>query len=182
LPSPHKLADEQFRRGIELNGDAVALSWYGDFLTDMRRFDDARDAYKRSQSVNPRWLEPPIFAANIHAFTGQPALAIVEQQRLLETEPNYGLGNFSLGLSHLASGDLPKAIELLRKSNEIIPRADGADESALLIYLYVKVFTPRPGEPVFETFAVVSTIGCIVIFVALIQANRAHKDEPNSGH
>jgi hypothetical protein len=34
---------------------------------------------------------------------------------------------------------------------------------------------------VFETFAVVSTIGCIVIFVALIQANRAHKDEPNSG-
>jgi serine/threonine-protein kinase len=116
----HTLAEEQFRRGIELTPDAVALSWYGDFLADMHRFDEARTAYKRSQSVNPRWLEPPIFAANIHAFTGQPALAIVEIQRLLETEPNYGLGNFSLGTSYLVSGDWPKAIESLRKANEIM--------------------------------------------------------------
>ena len=34
----------------------------------------------------------------------------------------------------------------------------------------------------FETFAVVSTLGCIVIFVALFQANRASRDEQNSGH
>ena len=40
-----------------------------------------------------------------------------------------------------------------------------------LIYLYVKV-SSRSGVHVFETFAVVSTFGCIVIFVALIQANR----------
>jgi tetratricopeptide (TPR) repeat protein len=116
----HDLAEKQFRRGIELTPDSVALSWYGDFLTDMRRFDEARAAYKRAQAADPRWLEPPIFAANIHAFSGQPALAIVEQRRMLETEPNYGLGNYSLGLSYLASGDGPKAIELLRKSNEVM--------------------------------------------------------------
>ena len=116
----HKEAETRFRRGIELTADAVALSWYGDFLSDMRRFDEARASYTRAQAVNPRWLEPPIFAANIFAFTGQPALAIVEQQRLLETEPNYGLGNYALGLSYLASGDHPKAIEILRKSNEVV--------------------------------------------------------------
>jgi hypothetical protein len=33
---------------------------------------------------------------------------------------------------------------------------------------------------VFETFAVVSTLGCIVIFVLLYQANRASRDEQNS--
>ena len=116
----HRAAETQFRRGIELTPDAVALSWYGDFLSDMRRFDEARASYARAQAANPRWLEPPIFAANLHAFTGQPALAIVEQQRLLETEPNYGLGNYALGLSYLASGEHPKAIEFLRKANDVV--------------------------------------------------------------
>jgi serine/threonine-protein kinase len=116
----HTLAEEQFRRGIELQPDSVGLSWYGDFLTDMRRFDEARAAYQRAQAAEPRWLEPPIFAANIFTFTGQPALAIAEQRRALETEPNYGLGVHYLGRSYLASGDTTKAIESLRKSNEII--------------------------------------------------------------
>jgi tetratricopeptide (TPR) repeat protein len=96
------------------------LSWYGDFLTDMRRFDEARGLYRKAQAANPRWLEPPIFAANIFVFTGQPALAIAEQQRALETEPNYGLGVHYLGRSYAASGDWTKAIAHLRKSNEII--------------------------------------------------------------
>jgi tetratricopeptide (TPR) repeat protein len=116
----HKTAEAHFRRGIELTPEGYLLSWYGDFLTDMGRFDEARSFYARAQAASPRWLEPPIFAANIFVFTGQPALAIVEQRRALETEPNYGLGNHFLGLSYLASGDTPKAIALLRTSNEII--------------------------------------------------------------
>ncbi len=31
----------------------------------------------------------------------------------------------------------------------------------------------------FETFAVVSTIGCIVIFVTLVMANRSSRGEEN---
>jgi tetratricopeptide (TPR) repeat protein len=116
----HKLAEAQLRRSIELIPDAVALSWYGDFLTDMRRFDEARVAYKRALEANPRWLEPAIFSANIHTYTGQPALAILEQRRTLESEPNYGLGVHYLGRSYLASGDFPMAIANLRKSNELI--------------------------------------------------------------
>lgn len=116
----HRAAEAHFRRGIKLSADAVAHSWYGDFLTGLRRFDEAREAYRRAQAANPRWLEPPIFAANIFSFTGQPAMAIVEQRRMLETEPNYGLGNHFLGRSYLASGDWRMAVESLRKSNEII--------------------------------------------------------------
>jgi tetratricopeptide (TPR) repeat protein len=117
----HKEAERKFRRAIELNpGDTSAQSWYGDFLVDMRRFDEARAAYKRAHDANPRWLEPPIFAANIYTFSGQPAMAILEQRRILETEPNYGLGLHFLGRSYLASRDWKAAIEHLRKSNEII--------------------------------------------------------------
>jgi serine/threonine-protein kinase len=117
----HQQAEREFRRAIELDPkDAAALSWYGDFLTDLRRFDDARVAYKRSLDASPRWLEPAIFSANIHTYMGQPALAILEQRRTLESEPNYGLGVHYLGRSYLASGDFPMAIATLRKSNELI--------------------------------------------------------------
>jgi hypothetical protein len=47
--------------------------------------------------------------------------------------------------------------------------------------LYAKVSTNLTGEPVFETFAVVSTIGCVVIFVALYQANRS-SDQQDKGN
>ena len=116
----HKAAEAQFQRAIALGPDAVTLSWYGDFLTDLRRFDEARAAYARAHDAGPRWLEPIVFAANVLTFTGQPAMAIVEQQRALETEPNYGLGNHALGRAYLASGDFPRAIQYLRKSNEIM--------------------------------------------------------------
>ena len=116
----HQTAERNFRRGIELTPDASALSWYGDLLVDMRRFDEGRQMYQRAQAANPRWLEPPIFAANILVFTGQPAMAIVEQRRALETEPNYGLGVHYLGRAYLASGDFTNAIAHLRRSNEIM--------------------------------------------------------------
>jgi len=117
----HQEAEKQFRHAIELNPkDTSARSWYGDFLVDLRRFDEARAAYKSSLDVNPRWLEPAIFAANIYTYTGHPAMAIMEQRHTLESEPNYGLGVHFLGRSYLASGDLTTAIAQLRKSNEII--------------------------------------------------------------
>ena len=117
----HQVAEAHFRHALALNPrDAAAQSWYGDFLLDLRRFDEARAAYTRAESASPRWLEPPIFRANIYTFTGQPALAIVEQRRTLESEPNYGLGNHFLGRAYAASGDWARAIEYLRKSNQII--------------------------------------------------------------
>jgi tetratricopeptide (TPR) repeat protein len=117
----HAEAERNFRRAIELNPkDRAAQSWYGDFLVDMRRFDEARAAYNRSHDADPRWLEPLIFAANIYTFTGKPTMAIPEQRRTLESEPNYGLGIHYLGRAYLASRDWQMAIEHLRKSNEII--------------------------------------------------------------
>jgi tetratricopeptide (TPR) repeat protein len=116
----HAAAEQQFRRAIELRPTAVEHDWYGDFLANMGRFAEARAAYGRAQAVSPRWLGPAIYSANTLVFSGQPAMAIVEQQRALETEPNYGIGVHFLGRAYLAAGEPAKAIEYLRKSNEII--------------------------------------------------------------
>lgn len=119
----HPTAEAHFRKAIGLNPtNAVVLSWFGDFLTDMRRFDEARTYYRRAQDASPRWLEPATFLANTYTFTGNPDLAIVEQLRVLESEPHFGLGIHFLGRSYLAKGDYMRAIEQLRKSNEVIGR------------------------------------------------------------
>jgi tetratricopeptide (TPR) repeat protein len=117
----HAAAEAHFRTAIELDPrDPVALSWFGDFLTDLRRFDEARTFYNRAHDANPRWLEPITFAANTFTITGNPDLAIAEQQRVLESEPNFGLAVHFLGRSYLAKGDIERAVEQFRKSNDLL--------------------------------------------------------------
>ena len=114
-------AEKQFRKALELNPrDAVAASWFAEFLIDMRRYDEALVYSKKAQDIDPRWLEPLTVAGNIHAFSGNPDLAIPEYQRALEIEPNYGLANHFLGRAYLAKGQTAKAIGQLRRSNELL--------------------------------------------------------------
>ncbi|HET9362592.1 MAG TPA: hypothetical protein VFO58_22735 [Vicinamibacterales bacterium] len=117
----HPRAEAEFRTAMELDPkDAVNASWYADFLVDMRRFDEARTFYARAHDLLPRWLEPIAFAGNAHFFSGNPDLAIVEYERVLESEPNFGLGNHFLGRALVAKGEYEKGIARLRKSNELL--------------------------------------------------------------
>ena len=117
----HVSAEKQFRKALELNPrEAVAASWFAEFLLDMRRYDEALVYAKTAQDIGPRWLEPVTVAGNIQAFSGNPDLAIPEYQRALEIEPNYGLANHFLGRAYLAKGQTAKAIEQLRRSNELL--------------------------------------------------------------
>jgi tetratricopeptide (TPR) repeat protein len=117
----HESAESHFRKAIELApNNAPALSWFGDVLVNLRRIDEARVHYKRAQNASPRWLEPITFAANTFTFTGNPEMAILEQRRVLESEPNFGLGIHFLGRSYLAAGDYTQALERLRKSDDLL--------------------------------------------------------------
>jgi len=117
----HVSAEKQFRKALELNPrEAVAASWFAEFLLDMRRYDEALVYAKKAQDNDPRWLEPVTVVGNIHTFSGNPDLAIPEYQRALEIEPNYGLANHFLGRAYLAKGQTAKAIQQLRQSNELL--------------------------------------------------------------
>jgi tetratricopeptide (TPR) repeat protein len=119
----HSTAEKQFRRAIELRpDDATALSWFGDFWADLRKFDEARQYYMRAQAAAPRWLEPMTFAANVHYFTGHLDLAIAEYERVLGYEPGFGFANHFLGRAQLAAGRLAPGVERLRKSDELLGR------------------------------------------------------------
>jgi tetratricopeptide (TPR) repeat protein len=96
------------------------LSWFAEYLMDMRRFDEARDLVHRAQQAEPRWLEPMVVSGNIHAFTGHLDLAIDEYRRALAIEPTFGLGNHFLGRAYLAKGLHTEAVAQLKKSNELL--------------------------------------------------------------
>jgi serine/threonine-protein kinase len=117
----HISAEKQFRKALEFSpSSAAAASWFAEFMIDLQRYDEALVYAKKAQDSNPRWLEPVTVAGNIHMFSGNPDLAIPEYQRALEIEPNYGLANHFLGRAYLAKGQTAKAIEQLRRSNELL--------------------------------------------------------------
>ena len=117
----HAAAEHRFRKAIELQPTlSVAHSWFAECLLDLRRFDEAAAYARRAQDASPRWLEPIAVAGNIHLFTGHPELAIAEYQRALAIEPNFGLANHFLGRAYLAKGEHKRAIDQLRKSNELL--------------------------------------------------------------
>jgi tetratricopeptide (TPR) repeat protein len=116
----HASAERLFRQSIDLDASGVALSWFSEFLMDLRRFEEAVQVITRAQDVVPRWLEPKTVAGNIHLFTGHPELAIAEYQRALAIEPHFGLANHFLGRAYLASGKHDLAIAQLRKSHELM--------------------------------------------------------------
>ena len=117
----HARAEREFRKSIELSPENPSgYSWLADFLLDMRRFDEAREYYKRARDANPRWLEPIAFAGNAHYFQGNADLGIVEYLRALETEPTFGLANHFLGRAYVSKGEHAKGIGFLRKSNELL--------------------------------------------------------------
>ena len=117
----HITAEGQFRKALELSpNDKGASSWFAEFFIDLKRFDEAFVYARQGQEVAPRWLEPITVAGNIHLFSGNHELAMAEYQRALEIEPNHGLTNHFLGRAYLARREYDKAIDQLRKSNDLI--------------------------------------------------------------
>jgi len=117
----HAAAEAQFRKALALSpADIATLSWFAEFLIDMKRFDEAFVYARKAQEVAPRWLEPMTVSGNIHLFSGNHELAIADYQRVLESEPSYGLANHFLGRAYLARRQHDKAIERLRKSNDLL--------------------------------------------------------------
>jgi tetratricopeptide (TPR) repeat protein len=99
---------------------AVTHSWLSELFLDLRRFDDAAACARKAQEASPRWLEPIVVAGNVHAFSGHLDLAIAQYERALTIEPTFGLANHFLGRAFLAKGDHVRAIQQLRKSNELL--------------------------------------------------------------
>src|SRR5947199_10798138 len=83
-------AENEFKRSIQLNpNSATAHQWYGDFLTKLGRFEDARLELKKAQELDPLSLLINTTVGRQLYFARQYEAAIDQLQKALDMDPNF---------------------------------------------------------------------------------------------
>jgi TolB-like protein/tetratricopeptide (TPR) repeat protein len=113
-------AEAGFKRALALDPCCVtAHQWYADFLTAVKRHDEAIEEMRRALELDP-------LSAQVHSDLGWTLLhanqndqAIAQYRQVLELEPDFWWTHWGLGLAYGQMGMLQEAIDSLEKANRI---------------------------------------------------------------
>ena len=158
-----KSADREFKRAIELNPNyARAPHWYGLFLAETGRFDEAIATEKHALEIEPQSLPVKADLARVLFYARRYDESLTQYQEVLKTNPNFGAVYAELLQFYEAAGieqewvaltkltgrfDIPSLREAYekgglkgywRKAVEIIEK-DGQKEGFPLATLYAKL-------------------------------------------
>jgi TolB-like protein/Flp pilus assembly protein TadD len=103
-------AESEFKKAIQLNpNDAVAHQWYGEFLGDLRRFDQSIAELRKAGELDP--LSPMIGCdlADGYLHAGRYLEAEAELKRVLELYPDFIMAHSYLHAVILMEGNLADA-------------------------------------------------------------------------
>jgi serine/threonine protein kinase/TolB-like protein/Tfp pilus assembly protein PilF len=104
-------AESEFKRAIELNrNNASAHQWYGDFLTRMGRFDEARVELKKAQELDPLSLLTNTSLGRQLYFTRQYDAAIQQLTKTLEMDPKFVPAQHAIEAAYAQNGMFKEAI------------------------------------------------------------------------
>jgi serine/threonine protein kinase/TolB-like protein/tetratricopeptide (TPR) repeat protein len=104
-------AESEFKRAIELNSNsAPAHQWYGDFLTRMGRFDEARVELKKAQELDPLSLLTNTSLGRQLYFTRQYEAAIQQLNKTLEMDPKFVPAQHAIEAAYAQNGMFKEAI------------------------------------------------------------------------
>lgn len=110
-------AEEEFLRAIELNPSyASAHHWFAAYLNAMGRFDEAQQAQDRARELDPLSLMLTMSSADSFFFARQYDRAIRHLQAVIEQEPLFLPGHFSLGRVYVETGRYEEAIVAFEKA------------------------------------------------------------------
>jgi TolB-like protein/DNA-binding winged helix-turn-helix (wHTH) protein/Tfp pilus assembly protein PilF len=104
-------AEQQFKRAIELNPNyATAHQWYGEFLADMGRPDEAIAEIKRARELDPLSVIINSDVGKVYLLTRHYDEAVDQFKRTLELDPNFAQTHGLLGLTYSLQGLHDKAL------------------------------------------------------------------------
>jgi len=104
-------AERDFKKAIELDpNDAVAHQWYGEFLGDMRRFDQSIAELRKAKELDP--LSPMVGCdlADGYLHAGRSAEAEAELRRIIDLYPDFVPGHGYLGTVLIAEAKFDQAL------------------------------------------------------------------------
>jgi eukaryotic-like serine/threonine-protein kinase len=116
-------AEQEFKLAIKLNSNyPTAHQWYGIYLLDVARNDEAKAEIKRAQELDP--LSPIIGSVLTQASLaeGDASFTIAQCKRVIELDPNFPRVHENLGLAYLKQGRHSEAIIELQKAVDLSER------------------------------------------------------------
>src|SRR5438094_786372 len=104
-------AENEFKRAIQLNpNSATAHQWYGDFLTKLGRFEDARLELKKAQELDPLSLLINTTVGRQLYFARQYEAAIDQLQKALDMDPNFLPTQHAIESAYAQNGMFKEAV------------------------------------------------------------------------
>lgn len=185
-------AEAEFQRAIRLAPDySTAHQWYGNFLTAMGRFDEAKAEFRRAMEAEPLSLIAVAASGWSRWYARDYDTAEQHFVRTLEMEPNYELAhlwrgqNYDVrGQSHLALRELTRAVELSRRSSLTLAAlahalaGAGQRDSALRVVAEIESRRSARYVPPYEIAKVYVALGDTAL--ALEWFERAYRDRAHS--
>ena len=109
-------AEQEFRRAIELNPNLpVARTWYAQFLSCMRRFEESLAQAEIARRLDPVSPDTSLHSAEPYLSAGRVDEAIESYRKALELEPTYHVAHHNLARAYIEKGMYQQAIEELEK-------------------------------------------------------------------
>jgi Tfp pilus assembly protein PilF len=139
-------AESEFKRAIELSPNSSdAHLYYGWFLVQMGRSDQAVVEAKRAQQADPLSALTTFSVGAVYLFARQLDPAIEQLHHALEVDPNFWFTHCFLGRAYLQKGKLPEAIAEFQRALEMEKdnSEDGLHSDPRFTYLRKRVGLPE---------------------------------------
>jgi serine/threonine-protein kinase len=118
-------AEKEFRLGIQLNpGSSEAHLEYCIFLNAMGRFDEGLIHAQKAHDLDPLAIGPAHWICVLKIMLREFEAAEREFKKILEFHPNWYWGYIKLATTYIEMGDIPKALEAVKKADEMTQGKD----------------------------------------------------------
>ncbi len=172
-------AEKEYLRSIELMpNDAWPHRMYGRLLLALGRLEEATEAYRMGQEVDPHSVDSTPFGLGVlYAMEGRETKAMAELERSLELEPHYYVPHLDLGNHYCRRNDTGRAIPYLRQAVKLAP--DDPIVAANLAYCLARSGNPSEARRLLgeiEAFledAYVDPVALSLVHIGLGENDRA---------
>ena len=120
-------AESEFKRAIQLNANsAIAHQWYGDFLTRMGRFEEAKLELEKALELDPLSSVTNTTVGRQLYFSRQYDAAVQHLQKLLERDPKFIPAQHVIEAAYAQSENYREAMAVRQKALTVAGAADVA--------------------------------------------------------
>lgn len=118
-----------FKTQLEKNpNDVELLSRYGDFLSDIERYQDAADAYKKVLAIEPENINAQTFMGTALWNLGKKADAVALYEKSLKADPNHVPTLYYLAMVDLENKNPDAAQQKMEKIEKLDPQQPALKE------------------------------------------------------